>query len=549
MVLRGSIPFGNIGLCDEPPAANWDTMDCKLHDPPILMRKPDIPDKEAERLADLFDYEILDTASELVFDEIAQLAATISGAPYALITLVDRNRQWMKAEYGIALGQTARDDSICAHAILEHEFFEVPDLKKDGRFADNPVLNGIRFYGGSQLTSMQGHNLGMLCVLDSQPRELSAAQRHALEQLADVVVALLEARRQYKMREWFGNLIDSVADEICVADAQTLRYLHANASAVRHLGYPLEQLRKLTPIDVMPNLTRQQLTDYIQQMRDGAPQIIYESARRRDNGEVYPVEVRWQLLVTGGRVVVVSLIQDISERKAIERMKDEFISVVNHELRTPLTSIHGAVKLLEAGAAGPLPDAAARLVRLASDNTARLRSIIDDILDLDKIVSGRMDFDIEPLDAAAMLEKVAQAHEATAGSAGVKIAVAAPPGLCLLADAQRLHQVLDNLVSNALKFAPPGTQVLLQAQPDTAGPKVRVRLSVTDHGSGIPEDFRDRIFQRFAQADMNTSRQKGGSGLGLAIVKKMVEQMNGSVDYESRPGLTTFRVGLPGPAA
>jgi PAS domain S-box-containing protein len=524
----------------------------KPYDPPMLMRTPDIPDIEAERLADLFDYEILDTASELVFDEIAQLAATISGMPYALITLVDRGRQWMKAEYGLAMGQTARDNSICAHAILEREFFEVPDLKKDDRFADNPILDGtpqIRFYGGSQLTSMHGHNLGMLCVLDSQPRQLSAAQRHALEQLADVVVALLEARRQYKMREWFGNLIDSVADEICVADAQTLRYLHANASAVRHLGYPLEQLRKLTPIDVMPNLTREQLADYIQQMRDGAPQIIYEGTRRRSDGEVYPVEVRWQLLVTGGRVVVVSLIQDISERKAIERMKDEFISVVNHELRTPLTSIHGAVKLLEGGAAGPLPEAAARLVRLASQNTDRLRSIIDDILDLDKIVSGRMDFDIEPLEAATLLEKVAQAHEATAGSAGVKIVVAAPPGLRLLADAQRLHQVLDNLVSNALKFAPRDTQVLLQAQGETDGPGVRVRLSVTDHGSGIPDDFRDRIFERFAQADMNTSRQKGGSGLGLSIVKKMVQQMNGGVDYESRPGHTTFRVSLPGPAS
>jgi signal transduction histidine kinase len=252
------------------------------------------------------------------------------------------------------------------------------------------------------------------------------------------------------------------------------------------------------------------------------------------------------LLVSGGRVVLVSQVQDISERKAIERMKDEFISVVNHELRTPLTSIHGAVKLLEAGAAGELPEAALRLARLASQNTDRLRNIIDDILDLDKIVSGRMDFDIEPLVALAMLEKVAQAHEATADSGGVKILVDSAAGLGLLADAQRLHQVLDNLVSNALKFAPTGSQVLLRGRAEAAAAGPRVRLSVTDNGSGIPEHFRDRIFQRFAQADMNTSRQKGGSGLGLSIVKKMVEQMNGSIDYESRPGLTTFTVSLPG---
>ncbi len=513
------------------------------------MRKPEIPANEAERLADLFDYEILDTGSERVFDEITQLAATISGAPYALISLIDRDRQWIKAEYGIVLGQATRDDSVCGHAILEHEFFEVPDTRQDPRFAGNPLLEGpprIRFYGGSQLTSQRGNNLGMLCVLDTQPRQLSAAQRHALQQLADVVVALLEARRQHKVREWFGNLVDSVADEICVADAQTLRYLHANSSAVRQLGYPLEQLRRMTPVDVMPNLTRQELLNYVQQLREGAPQIIYEGTRRRRTGELYPVELRWQLLVTGGRVVLVSQVQDISERKAIERMKDEFISVVNHELRTPLTSIHGAVRLLEAGAAGELPEAAQRLARLASQNTDRLRGIIDDILDLDKIVSGRMDFDIQPLDAHAMLNQVAQAHEAAAALACVKIRVDAPPALVVMADAKRLHQVLDNLVSNALKFAPEDSQVLLQAAAEAADALTRVRLSVTDHGSGIPEHFRDRIFQRFAQADMNTSRQKGGSGLGLSIVKKMVEQMNGSIDYESRPGLTTFRVILPG---
>jgi PAS domain S-box-containing protein len=319
------------------------------------MRKPDIPANEADRLADLYDYEILDTASELVFDEIAQLAATICGAPYALISLVDRDRQWMKAEYGLSLRETSRDESVCGHAILEQEYFEVPDVKKDERFADNPLLNGvpqIRFYGGSQLTTVRGNNLGMLCVLDSHPRKLSVGQRHALEQLADVVVALLEAHRQRRMRDWLGDLVDSAADEIVIVDAQTHRYLHANASAVRRLGHPLEQLRAMTPFEVMPNLTQDEFANYVRQLRDGTPQVVYEGTRRRSKGDVYPVEIRWQLLVTGGRVVLVSQVQDISERKAIERMKDEFISVVNHELRTPLTSIHGAVRLLEAGAAG-----------------------------------------------------------------------------------------------------------------------------------------------------------------------------------------------------
>jgi signal transduction histidine kinase len=254
------------------------------------------------------------------------------------------------------------------------------------------------------------------------------------------------------------------------------------------------------------------------------------------------VEVCWQLLTTRGRPVIMSLVQDITQRKEIDRMKDEFISVVNHELRTPLTSIHGAVKLLEQGAGGVMPAAATRLVALAADNTDRLRRIVDDILHLEQIASGKMEFNLEPLDAARVLDQVAHGYETAAAAVGVSLAVAAPAALQLSADAQRLHQVMANLVSNAIKFAPRGSRVLLEAAP--AGPG-RVRLSVTDAGPGIPDHFRERIFQRFAQADMDSRRTKGGSGLGLSIARQMTEHMGGSIGYDSRPGHTCFHVTFP----
>lgn len=517
------------------------------------MRKPDIPADEEARLRDLHHYEILDTPSERVFDEIAQLAATICGTPYAAITLIDRERQWFKAVHGLEIKETSRDESVCGHAILEREFFEVPDLQQDERFVDNPQLNGavkFRFYGGSQLTNTSGSSVGMLCVLDEQPRQLTHVQRNALSQLADVVMALLEGNRQRRRKEWFGALVDEVSDEIFIIDAQSYRYLHANAGALKHLGYPLDQLREMTPVDITPTLSHAEFLTYMQELRKGARhQVVYEGTRRPSNGEAYPVEIRWQQLFTSDRPVIISLVHDISERKAIERMKDEFIAVVNHELRTPLTSIHGAIKLLERGSGGTLPEPAARLVSLASTNTGRLLRIVDDILDLEKIASGRMEFDIRPVEAGPLLMQVAQSHEAVAGSAGVRLVVESPDGLWLRADMQRLQQVLGNLVSNALKFAPRDSTVELQAQRHGRRMGDRVRLCVTDHGPGIPEHFRDKIFQRFAQADMNTTRQKGGSGLGLSIVKQMTEQMNGSVGYESRPGCTTFHVELPGGAA
>ncbi|MDI1238071.1 MAG: ATP-binding protein [Polaromonas sp.] len=509
------------------------------------MRAPSLPPNEADRLADLHDFGVLDTPSEKVFNEFAELAAAICGTQYAAVTLIDRDRQWFKAEYGLAFGQTTRDESVCGHAILENEVFEVPDTERDERFANNPVLTnaGIRFYCGSQLRSDRGHAIGMLCVLDSEPRQLSLAQRHSLDQLADVMMAVLEAGRQSRMLNWFGALVDTVADEILVTDPQSLRYLYANPSAVRSLGYSLEQLRGMTPMDVMKGQNHATFNAYVRQLQEGAPQVVFEGVRQRSDGGSYPVEARWQLVSSFGRPVILSIVTDITQRKEMERMKSEFISVVSHELRTPLTSIHGAVKLLDGGMAGVLPEGAARLVTLAARNSERLRTIVDDILDMEKMASGQMTFQIDALDVAPLLERAAQAFEAVANTAGVRLAVSGGAGLHLRADAQRLHQVLANLISNALKFAPKGSQVRVEAS--QAGPGSAVRLQVTDQGPGIPDEFRGRIFQRFAQAQMTASRPKGGSGLGLSIAKEMVEHMGGRIGYDSVPGCTVFHVTLP----
>lgn len=515
------------------------------------MQAPAYPTHEEERLADLYDYGILDTPAERIFDEIAELAAAICGTRIGAVTLIDRDRQWFMARHGIELAQTTRDESICGHAILQSDVFEVPDTREDIRFADNPVLNGnpaIRFYGGSPLSSERGNAIGMLCVMDSRPHRLSESQKASLRQLADVLMSVLEAGRKGRVLSWFGTLLDNIRDEIFIIDPDSLRYIHANQAAQQHLGFTLRQIREMTPVDITGDHDRARMEDYVRRLRQGEPVITFEGERRRADGAFYPVELRWQWLATRGRPVILSIVQDVTERRKVERMKNEFVSVVNHELRTPLTSVHGAVKLLAQGAAGELPPAAARLVQLAADNTQRLRAIVDDILDLEKIAAGNMQFDIVVIDAAEALQRVASAHEVPAREAGVALQVDAAPGLLLRADAQRLHQVLANLVSNALKYAPAGSAVTLSAETEQAGAGAvvgEVRLSVLDTGSGIPEHFHGRIFERFAQADMANSRSKGGSGLGLSIAKQMVEQMGGRIGFDSRPGRTLFWVTLP----
>ncbi|TFZ03309.1 ATP-binding protein [Ramlibacter rhizophilus] len=511
------------------------------------MIAPPLAANESERLADLHDYDILDSPSEQVFDEIAELAAAICGTPYAAVTFLAEDRQWLKSRHGLRFDQTSRDQSVCGHAVLQERFFEVPDLQQDVRFMDNPLLaldHGarLRFYGGSQLRSEKGNNLGMLCVLDDQPRTLSDEQRRAMEQLADVVIALLQARRDRSRHEYLGLLLDRLRVGITVIDGESHRYLHANANALADLGLPMERLRQMSPVEAVPALSQQRFDASMQRLQGGAAQASDEYTEPGPDGLPRTTEIRWERLPARPRELVVAIARDISERKALERMKDELVSLINHELRTPLTSIRGAIKLLDSGAAGALPDAAAKLVSVASQSTDRLLAIVNDLLDLDRMTSQRMSFRLEPLEAGHVLEQAAQAALPLAQAASVRLDVRAPGGLLLRADAQRLQQVLANLVSNAIKFAPDGSQVELRARTDEGG----VWLGVSDHGQGVPAHFRPRVFERFAQADARTTRAQGGSGLGLSIARQMTEQMGGRIGFESEPGHTTFHLWLPG---
>ena len=157
------------------------------------------PANEAKRLNVLWQYGILDTVPEAMFDDLAELASAICGAPIALISLVDKSRQWFKSKIGLSARETSRDTSMCAHAICQSGLFIVPDASRDSRFKNNPLVKGrahVRFYAGAPLVTPDGYALGTICVLDKVPRGLSAEQQHALELLARIVMAQLELRRQ-----------------------------------------------------------------------------------------------------------------------------------------------------------------------------------------------------------------------------------------------------------------------------------------------------------------------------------------------------------------
>jgi GAF domain-containing protein len=161
------------------------------------MEQP-VPHNESKRIKVLWQYDILDTVPEEVFDELANLAGLICGAPIALITMVDENRQWFKSKVGVDVEETDRDISLCAHAILQHDLFIIPDATLDDRFKNNPLVTDypkIRFYAGAPLVTPDGHALGTLCVLDKVPRTLTEDQKQALRVLARHVMIQLELRR------------------------------------------------------------------------------------------------------------------------------------------------------------------------------------------------------------------------------------------------------------------------------------------------------------------------------------------------------------------
>ena len=233
---------------------------------------------------------------------------------------------------------------------------------------------------------------------------------------------------------------------------------------------------------------------------------------------------------------------DISAARRAERLKREFVSTVSHELRTPVTSIRGSLGMLAGPLSAGLSDKQRPLVDIALRNADRLSLLVNDILDVEKIESGQMEFDLQACDVNQLLSDAAETNRAYADARDVVLTLGtlARP-LTVWADPHRMQQVMANLISNAVKFSDPGAIVTLTAEESDDG----ARVSVNDRGPGVPEAFKARIFERFAQADATDTRAKGGTGLGLSIAKAIVEKHGGRLSFSSTPGDTTFTFSVP----
>ncbi len=226
--------------------------------------------------------------------------------------------------------------------------------------------------------------------------------------------------------------------------------------------------------------------------------------------------------------------KDISEQKLLERMKNDFISTISHELRTPLTSISGSLKLLAGGALGDLPSKAAGMVGIANNNAERLIHLVNDILDMEKLVSGNMAYDFHSLNISSLVAEAVKSNDGYAIAHDVAFVLGdMVPDAIVKGDDFRLTQVLSNFLSNAAKFTPAGGQVTISVTADTSF----VTVTVADSGPGIADSFKDHVFGRFTQGDSSDAREKGGSGLGLNISKSIIDDHEGTIGFKSEPDI------------
>lgn len=361
----------------------------------------------------------------------------------------------------------------------------------------------------------------------------------------DVTARHLAAEEIGESREVLALTVENVTEGVALVDSN-LAMVVWNEPFRMHFGYASGRIQVgMNALDLMLETARRG------DLGEGDPQTIVEtlvhsirtSERmaleiQRANGRVLSL---FRQSLSGGRFLLVS--RDITEERAAARLKDELVSTVSHELRTPLTAISGALGIVGAGAAGELSEKADRLIRIAQRNSERLIALVNDLLDIDKLQSGRTDFQLEETDLGELVLAGIEQNQpyAERGGLTLKADLADVPARAMV-DRNRILQVLTNLISNAVKFSPAGEEVIVRLDVNGA----RARISVIDHGAGIAPAFRDRLFERFTQQDSSRSRVQQGTGLGLAICRSIVEHHGGTIwlDDKTRRG-ATFHVELP----
>ena len=432
------------------------------------------------------------------------------------------------------------------------DVISVPDLSRPGsslRSAKSAVL-GLRMGFGVPITS--GEEVIAIMSFasreDTPPDEAMVRIFRALgSQIGNFMARKRAEESADRLRRQTQLILESAGEGIIGIDHR-YRVTFVNPAGERLLGYlPGELNGRDVFMALHPTLADGTTvpvndTPIYHALVEGKQRSVAEGILRRKDGLSFPAQYIGSPIRTSiGIIGAVITFQDVTQRREIERMKDEFISVVSHELRTPLTSIRGALGLLAGGKVGEFPEKAQRMLEIAVNNTDRLVRLINDILDIERIDSGRVTMQKRPVEIGTLIAQAVEVMRPMADRNGVRLQ-AHPVEASVLADSDRMIQTFTNLLSNAIKFSHPGGEVTIGGATDSG----RLHLTFTDQGRGIPAEKLQTIFERFQQVDASDSREKGGTGLGLAICRTIIQQHGGEIWAESKLGEgSTFHIDLP----
>ena len=458
---------------------------------------PPLPRNEARRLRELRSQEIMDTLPEPALERAVRIAARFFAMPMAAVAFVDEYRVWCKANEGLTQSETARDAAICAHTILQNKVLVVSDTRLDERFRGSALVHGpqhVRFYAGAPLHTAEGLALGTLYVMDTAPREFTREDEGTLADLAALVVDELELRR----------LTARLRTEID-GGRRAQRTLTRQHRLLRRLGGSQEDRIHLRTAELLR-----------------ANASLRAEIARRERTDA-------------------ALRQAKEEAEQANAAKSEFLSRMSHELRTPLNAILGFGRILQ----GPLTEGAQRDCASHVVTAGRhLLSLINEVLDIARIEAGQIALSLESVSVSEIVGETLNLIHPLAAERGVTVELAGADagGRSILADRQRFKQVLLNLLSNALKYSPHGSRVIVRCQAEQSR---TLRLSVVDQGAGFTRERAGRLFVAFDRLGAERSEVQG-TGLGLALSKRLTEAMGGEIGVKTVPGRgSTFWVRLP----
>ncbi|GAA4951583.1 sensor histidine kinase [Actinoplanes utahensis] len=537
-------------------------------------------ERERQRVAELREYHLLDTPPAAEVEAVVRVAAAVAAVPAATLNLLDDARQYMLTTVGVAAQQCSREDSLCSVRLDRGEFVHLPDAREEPDYRDNPwvtgVLGRVVFYASAPLVSPAGNVMGTLCVFDSTRRELSPDQIGRLTDLAGIIVAFFERRRNARLtatlketiqsrERWTATMLDSI-DEAVVAIASDGRVTLFNRAA-RELHEPDVDLRagphgtaaryrlyEPGGTDPLPD----DEVPLLKVMRTGEPVRGREMAVRVPDGSLRSVRANAAPLrsadgtVAGAVVALQDITAECARRRIIQEAHQrlaaanadlrrsnadltDFAGAVSHDLVAPLAAVGGYLDLLTdlddadlpGAGAGERRERVAELAGAAARSVARMRDLIDALLGYAAAGSAPVRAEAVPL--TPLIASVVRDLEPEIGPAGARVTV---PGVLpeVTGDPVLIRQLLQNLIGNAVRCRPPERpgRVEISAEAGDGGTTIRI----VDHGAGIPAERRDEVFGMFGRPDGHPA----GPGIGLASCRRIVERHGGRITIGATPG-------------